>query len=90
MNIRKVTKLNDKTIINLVPSYSEAPVSLEIFRRDTEQILKSLSGRNPENTYLIINKNESEKLGLKKNHTGLMENINLIETQDAGGFAFSN
>ena len=90
MNIRKVTKLNDKTIINLMPAYSEAPVSLELFRRDTGQILESLSGRNPENTYLIINKTESEKLDLVKNHPGLMDNIKIVETQDAGGFAFSN
>ena len=78
MNIRKVTKLDDKTIINLVPAYSEAPVSLELFTRDTEQILKSLSGRDTGNTYLIINKTESERLDLVKNHPGLMENIRII------------
>ncbi|WP_036931655.1 NADH-ubiquinone oxidoreductase-F iron-sulfur binding region domain-containing protein [Proteocatella sphenisci] len=82
--------MNDYTILNLVPVYREAPVSCELFKNKTEESLRLLAEKNPNNNYLIINKKESEKLNLKERYSDLMENIKLVETEYTDGFVFSN
>lgn len=82
--------MNDYIILNLVPVYKEAASSYELFKKNTEEILKLLSKSNYNKKYLVINKEESVKIKLKEKYYNLLENIQLVETEYTNGFVFNN
>lgn len=82
--------MNDYIILSLVPAYKEAPSSYELFKSNTEEILKLLSKSDYNKKYLLINKEEAENLNLREKYNNLLENIQLIETKYTDGFVFNN
>lgn len=78
-------------ICNAVPTYKEAPVSVDILKSSTSQVLDAINSKKAEKNYIILDKKEKEvvtKLEEAKKSSNL--NLEIITVDGNIGFAYRN
>lgn len=79
-------------ICNAVPTYKDAPVSIDILKSNTSQVLDAIYSKKAEKNYIIIDKKEEDIISKleeeTKNYSDL--NLDIITVDGASGFAYRN
>lgn len=84
--------MKEYLIINAVPTYDEAPVSLEVLKNYTSQIVNAIEENKAAKKYIIADKCNREIMSLLKESLKkvLDSKIEIIEADSADRFVYSN
>ena len=79
-------------ICNAVPEYKEAPVSIDILKKNTSQVLEAINSKKAETSYIILDQKEKElKLKLESEAENYLDiNLKVILVDGSFGFVYRN
>lgn len=78
-------------ILNTVPIYSEAPVSLELLKGNGAKILSSIKEINADKNYIIANENSKEIQAINEELKAFPNlNVSIVLVKDKSGFVYGN
>lgn len=84
--------MNEYRIINAVPAYDAAPVSLDVLNDKTSQVLAQVKKNQVEKNYLIINKKEQELIAKLEGEIKKVADlsIDIIAVEAESNFIYDN
>jgi len=81
--------MSEYIICNLIPTYQEAPVSLELLSKQTTRMIALLKANPSEKKYIVLNK-EDKDIQMCLEELEAIQEITLIEVKEKGGFVYGN
>lgn len=84
--------MSEYLICNAVPTYKEAPVSIDILKNSTSQVLEAIHSKKAEKNYIILGAKEKDvksKIETEaKNYPDM--NLDIIFVDESFGFVYTN